>query len=652
MKNISVLLVAIALAFTACGGGGGDSEPGSGEQFTVRFDLGYQGAPAIADITVESGKTAGSSWPANPVRQDQMGLSFAGWFDDDDTLYTAGTAITKTVTVKAKWSTEVSILEDQPDDTTLTALFADNLPSDLSNSWKIYGHHNAVITQGFSADPTVMVYNNKAYLFASNDSLVYDASGEGVVEPSYAVAIQGIRSVSSADLANWTDHGVIKVGLPDSTNPLIPDVPPLASFETRSWAPSAAWKMIGGRPRFFVYYCNSGNGIGVITADSPTGPWRSPLSKLLIDRNTPNCSDVQYLFDPGVFVDDDGQAYLYFGGGQDGVPADNTGQARRVKLGPDMISLAGTPQTYHVPYLFEASDMFKYKGNYYLSYCTNWNTTGNSYGLQNCQIAYMMDSDPMGTFGSPRGILNSPQSQLASSDNNNHQNLFIFNNEVYIAYHASKVAQAMGLGFRYRSTFIDKVTINADGVIQPITMTRKGVEQIGNLNPYVPNEAETIGVMGGIYTRAESGASNGMVVTSIDTGDWVALYGVNFGSTGAKKFTARIRTPETPADYVGAIELRIDPQADGITGDTGNLSGSATTRIKGGTVIGRVYLKAQPGEEGKYTTVTVDLNQTVTGIKDLVFVFYSSLGVRPETITRDSPHKKAFEFDQWQFFTE
>ena len=565
---------------------------------------------------------------------------------------------------------EESRLADQLPAAQLSALFdtGSGFPANLSNSWKIWGHRNALITQGFSADPSTMVYDGRVYLFASNDSLEYDANGNATAR-TFANGIQGLRVISSADLSNWTDHGVINVGGdPPSTNPLINE-PKVTPYSTKAWAPSATWKMIGNKPRFFLYFANSGNGIGVIIADSPTGPWRSPLNKLLIDRNTPNCATVDYLFDPGVFIDDDGQAYLYFGGGQNfnnpDVPnnSNHTQYARRVKLNPDMVSLRGTPEEWYVPYLFEACDMVKFNNNYYFTYCTNWGTNGNAFGLSNSQIAYMKGGDPMGiyktdptdpnigSFSAPARLLNSASGQLASRDDNNHQNLFVFKDNLYIAYHAAKVAEAMLTGdFKHRSSFIDKVTVNGDGTLEPVTMTRKGVDQVGNLDPYALNEAETIGIMGGIYTRSDPGAGNKMVVTSIDTGDWVALYGVDFGSAGgATKFYARVRTPAVPADYAGAIEIRLDPQGAGVTSDTGNLTPDNTARITGGTVIGRAYIKAKPGERGKYATVTVDLDGPVTGVHDLVFVFYSSLGVRPETITRDSPHQKAFEFDQWQF---
>ena len=648
-----------ALAFTGCPGDNSGPEPGPVAQVAVTFDLDYPGAAAIPDVTVDSGSAAGYQWPGDPGR---LGYTFDGWFAGAE-KYDAQTAISNDVTVKASWTRVASVLEDQPSGSDLAALFdtSGGFPANLSNSWKIWGHRNPLITQGFSADPTTMIYNGRVYLFASNDSLEYNASG--APEPrTFGQGIQGVRVISSADLSNWTDHGVIRPGgIPASTNPLIPeeDLPRITPFDTRSWAPSATWKMVDGKPKFFLYFANSGDGIGVITADSPTGPWTSPLNKLLIDRDTPTCSseEVDYLFDPGIFIDEDGKAYLFFGGGQAGRPGYTNadwGYARRVRLNDDMVSLDGNPEQWVVPYLFEASDMFKLNGVYYFSYCCLTSVTGNTFGLESSEIAYMMSSDhPMGTFRpQPKGVLKmaSRPTQLSSSDDNNHQTIFVFKDTVYIAYHAAKVAEAMGTG-KHRSSFIDKVTLNNRAELEPVTMTRKGVDQTGYLNPYAANEAETIAVMGGIYTRAESGASNGMVVTSIDTGDWVGVYGVDFGSAGAKKFTARIRTPET-ADYTGAIELRLDPSGAGVTGDTGNVTPSTTTRITGGEVIGRVQIKAKAGEAGKYTTAEIDLDKTVTGVHDLVFVFYSSLGVRPETVTRDSPHKNAFEFDQWQFFSE
>jgi arabinoxylan arabinofuranohydrolase len=616
----------------------------------ITFDLNYHGAPSVSSVKVGKGTAADNAWPADPERSSFF--IFDGWYAGTEE-YTNETVINNNVTVKAKWvfAPPASDLEDQPDKAALEALFSvqGGFPAVLSDSWKIWGHHNSLITHAFSADPTVIVYNDRVYFYTSNDTLLYNTSG-APIQITYSEGIQGIRVLSSADLANWTDHGVINITGPKSTDPLIPDTTPLIApytYASRSWAPAAAWKMIGGKPKFFVYYGD--NGIGVITADSPTGPWTSPLNDYLIGRDTPNCADVSWLFDPGVLVDDDGRGYLFLGGG-DPQDADDTGNARCVQLGDDMISLAILPRKWYVPFLFEDSEIAKINGKYYYSYCTNKGSPkGNS--LQgDFQIAYMVSSEPLRSYSDPVGIMAAPAEQLGTPDENNHHCIFEFKGSAYMAYHASSLAQSMGLNFHYRSSHIDRISINSEGVISPITMTRKGVEQAGKFNPYILNEAETIGIQGGVYTRPDQEASNGMAVTSIDTGDWLALYGVDFGSAGAKKIIARVRTPDTPADYVGAIELRLDPSGDGVTADNGSLDGAANTaRIKGGEVIGRVQIKAKAGKAGQYAYVVLDLDKTITGVHDLVFVFYSSLGVRPNTVTPGSRHKLGFEFDQWQF---
>jgi arabinoxylan arabinofuranohydrolase len=541
------------------------------------------------------------------------------------------------------------LLEAQPPSQDLAALFA-ALPSNLSNSWKIWGHKNPLFTGFFGADPNVLIYNDRLYVYMSNDTLEYDENGGILAGSSYGLGIQGIRIVSSADLANWTDHGAVNIVGPANTNPLVEDEywKPLLNIPgvDRSWAPTAAWKIVSGKPKFFLYWPNGGNGVGVVTANSPVGPWSAPLKKLLIDRDTPNCANVEFLFDPSVFIDDDGAGYLYFGGGGSGR---DTGNARRVKLGSNMISLAADPEKWSVPYLFEASDMKKIKGRYYFSYSANSAyTSGGS-------IVYVTPLDPMSGFGAnpnsynPPIVLTTAATQLGSNDTNTHHAMFEFKGETYMVYHTQKAAEAMGVG-RMRSASIDRMPINPNGTIDPVVMTRKGVDQVGKFDPYVVNQAETIGIQGGVYTRPLKGAGNGTVVTSIDTGDWLAVYGVDFGAEGATKFAARVRTPAAPTDYVGAIELRLDPSGAGITSDTGNLTPTNTARITGGTVIGRVQFKAKPGEEGKYAVTAIDFDTPVTGAHDLVFVFYSSLGVHPETIVPDSRHKNGFEFDEWQFF--
>ena len=590
---------------------------------------------------------------------------------------------------------EMYRLQDQPSAEYTAALF-DTLPANLSNSWKIWGHANPLFTQAFGADPDVLVFNDRLYIFMSNDTIQYNDAGDFLTAetdpeghgPSYLRGIQGIRIISTSDMVNWTDHGAVNIVGTPNTNPLI--LPrywqPVGRFflydgtlVERSWAPTAAWTAIGGRPQFFLYWGDGGNGVGVVTANSPTGPWVSPLgSNMLIDHGTPGSDDALWLFDPGVFVDPvSGRGYMFLGGGwplPDGHPgnANDTGNARRVRLGTDMVSLDGPLQSWHVPFLLEACNIVRINDIWYFSYSTHWEMGGNPFGLGSFHIAYMKTReasplapytpgafpDGVGGFTDPRTMLTRPNygAQLSSSDNNNHHSMFEFRGRTFITYHTQKVAEAMGVyphltHRRLRSAFIDYMPI-VDGRIPPVQMTRRGVGQIEYLDPFVLNEAETIAVQGGVYTRPATGAGNGQVVTSIDTGDWLGVYGVDFGTVGASRFMARVRVPDVEG-YTMAIELRLNPEAAGVTGDgniDGNLTPTNTTRITGGDVIGRIVFRARPGEFGGFATAVVDLDRTVTGVHDLVFVFYSSRGVNPETIVPDSRHMEGFEFDQWQFF--
>lgn len=162
---------------------------------------------------------------------------------------------------------------------------------------------NPIMTQRFGADPYAMVYKDRVYFYMTADEFEYDVTKE-IKENTYG-RIHRINVVSTDDMVNFTDHGFIEAASRLGC----------AKWAKNSWAPAAAWKEIDGKPQFFLYFADAGGGIGVLQADSPTGPFRDPLGKGLITRETPNCADVLWLFDPAVLMDDDGRAYLYFGGG-------------------------------------------------------------------------------------------------------------------------------------------------------------------------------------------------------------------------------------------------------------------------------------------------------------------------------------------------
>ena len=400
----------------------------------------------------------------------------------------------------------------------LTAMF-DKLT--LGKSHKQAGENNPLFTQRFGADPGVLVWNDRLYVYTTNDIVEYNADGT-VKENTYG-QINQINCISSADLVNWTDHGAIPVAGRKG----------VASWASNSWAPCAAHKVIDGEDRFFLYFCNGGNGVSVLTADDPAGPWTDPLGCGLITRSTPNCADVVWLFDPAVFVDEDGTGYLYFGGGVPQGQQANPGTIRCVQLGEDMISLVGEPQVIDAPYVFEDSGINRIGDTYYYSYCSNWQTDGNSLGMTSGAIEYMTSDSPMGPF-TYGGELFVNQGRFFGLWGNNHHSIVEFKGVHYLVYHNRPVEKSMGLTGNYRSPQIDVLPVNADGSLGPVKGTMQGVAQLETLNPYQPVSARTMYRQAGVEVTGYADAA----LLCADTGDWIQVKGVDF-ARGAKAFTLR-----------------------------------------------------------------------------------------------------------------
>src|SRR3984893_1161752 len=130
----------------------------------------------------------------------------------------------------------------------------------------------------------------------------------------------------------------------------------------------------------------------------------------------------------------------------------------------------------------------------------------------------MTSSSPMSgyTYG---GIL-APQPPVNS--NNNHASEFEFNGQWYHAFHNRFVSTQAGIatGFK-RNLAIEVLNVKADGTIKQVAYTTDGVPQVGNLNPYVRVEAETMNAQSGIKTEPSS--AGGLDVTQIESGDWIKV---------------------------------------------------------------------------------------------------------------------------------
>lgn len=440
----------------------------------------------------------------------------------------------------------------------------------VANSYKSINENNPCQTQRFAADPGVMEYNGRVYVYATHDG---DVKSGSVAKNTYGQITQ-LDCFSSADLVNWTDHGQINVARSGGA----------ASWAGNSWAPCATHKTINGKEKFFIYFANNANGIGVLTADSPTGPWRDPIGRALISRSTPNCNNVEWLFDPAVFVDTDGTGYLYFGGGVPSGQNEHPRTARCVKLGNDMTSIVGTPQMIDAPWLFEDAGINKVGNTYYYSYCTNW--AGGPLG--NARIAYMTSSNPLGPF-TYKGICFNNQGEFLGEGGNNHHTIVQFKGKHYIFYHSENLNKKVyGSCLGYRTTFVNEMPFS-NGTFGPAKATMGGVSQVQTVNAFENQRAANMAWQGGINVYGNGGTTT----VAYNRGDWTGVSGVAFGSQGAT--SVKIRAASANGAWIKICE------------------GSAK-----GTALGYVQIPATGGNSN-FRDITETVNK-ITGTKKLFFV--------------------------------
>jgi arabinoxylan arabinofuranohydrolase len=420
-----------------------------------------------------------------------------------------------------------------------------------------------IVSHRYLADPAALVVDGRVYLYNSNDD---DNAEEG------GYSMHSIVCVSSSDLKNWTDHGIVF------------QVPDGASWATNSWAPQPALR----DGTIYLYFGDGAAGVGVATSTSPIGPFEDARGSALVNSSTPGAPGPDiWLFDPGVLIDDDGAAYLAFGG-------NGVSNARIIRLGSDLTSVTGSAMGFSPPGFYEASFFFKRGDIYYFAYSTNPDN-----GLR---IDYLTSSSP-DTGYTYRGVI---ADQPPINENNNHASQFVLNGQWYHAYHNRIVSTQAGIPTTYkRNLAIEVLNFETDGSIQEVVYTTDGVPQVGRIDPYTRVEAETTNAQRGIET--ETCSEGGMNVTAIQSGDWLRVRGVDFTSAGAETFTARVASNMAG----GAIELRLD-QVDGA------LAGTCTV----------------PNTGGPQMWATTECPVTgATGVKDLYLAFTGG----------------GFNLDSWQF---
>jgi hypothetical protein len=455
---------------------------------------------------------------------------------------------------------------------------------DLSQPGKAVNDANPLITNMYCADPTAIEYEGRLYVYGTNDhqQYLYNKNGKNTYEH-----IKSLVMLSTDDMANWTYHGTINTGK-------------LSPWIIASWAPSIVSRVESdGKTHFYLYYSNSGFGVGVLTAVSPTGPWTAPLAKSLIDGNHPSVNRKWTPFDPGVVIDKDGTGWLAFGAGEPGTKY-MPGGSHIVKLGANMISLASEVTKIPAPYHFEASELNYINDTYVYTYNTSWEPrtdwAGGGIGgpaPSACCMSYMTSKTPLDPDSwEYRGNYFKNPGDNGLEYGNNHTHLHKYGGQYYLFYHTLVLQKKYGVSGGFRSIFADKINVDETTLeITQLTPTIKGPDQIRNFDPCRVNLFATLAVSAGLTFEPydEKGA---MFVTSQTDGSWSMVRGVEFKS-GAKTITAKVKGK-------GYIEIRFDS--------------------KDSPPLGRIETSGSDWKE-----ITATLPESVNGRKDLFFVFSNGL---------------------------
>lgn len=395
--------------------------------------------------------------------------------------------------------------------------------------------NNPLITNSYTADPAVLEYNGRLYVYMTNDSQHYE-KGNHEETNSYGY-IQSLHIISTDDMVNWTDHGTFQIAAANTKNKAFGT----CKWAGCCWAPCAAYKKIDGKDQFFIYFTNGGYQIGVVQADSPAGPFRDPVGKALLGPYSKNETSTGAL-DPSVFTDDDGSSYLCYG---------NSTGARIRKLADDMISFDGPEVEIDAPYFFEDSGINKIGDTYYFSYCSDWSPRSEEYAdLGLCSIGYMTSKSPTGPY-TFRGDVLVNCGNVFKLAGNNHHSITQFQGKYYMFYHTRVLEDELGSELGFRSCQVNELTVNEDGTLAPVQQDLTGVSQIKDFDPYQTNLGITYSNCAGMESTRY--LTDGSYMQSISIPDWYdyawsLVKGVQFGTEGAANFTANFKlTPGTSA---------------------------------------------------------------------------------------------------------
>lgn len=427
----------------------------------------------------------------------------------------------------------------------------------LLNSLNVNAQRPIIQTK-YTADPAPMVYNDTVFLYTTHDE--DDAEG---------FKMQDWLLYTSTDMVNWTDHGVV------------------ASLKSFDWVKrdNGAWaeQVVERNGKFYMYCPIHGNGIGVLVSNSPYGPFKDPLGKPLVWQKE-HWDDI----DPTVFIDEDGQAYMYWG----------NPNCYYVKLNEDMISYSGdivklkeTSEHYQ-----EGPWFYKRNGHYYLAFASTCCPEG---------IGYAMSDSPTGPWKT-KGYIMRPTERTRG----NHPGIMDYKGKSYVfGLNYDLLKLETNTHYERRSVSVAEMHYNEDGTIQEVPYwADTKLEQIGTFNPFRKVEAETMAWGYGLKTVPN--ADKSLSVVDVNNGEYICVRGVDFGKNKARRFEVSALPLEG-----GNLKIRLD--------------------APDGKIVGNVNIP-QGNETSKYELYSCEVN-AVSGIHDLYLSF------------EGENNKDLFELDYWKF---
>ncbi|SNR31491.1 Carbohydrate binding module (family 6) [Lutibacter agarilyticus] len=411
---------------------------------------------------------------------------------------------------------------------------------------------NPLVTNIFTADPTARVFDGKLYVYPSHDIV----PPEGIEAPRFCMPDYHLFSLENGN--TWKDYGVVL----DQN-----EVPWGKKDSYGMWAPDCIKK---GDTYYYYYPAqpkdeSSFRRIGVGTSKSPTGPfkWEKDYIK--------GVSGI----DPGLLLDDDGKAYLYFGGGQELFVAPLKDNMKEIAAEP--IKVEGLPAGYK-----EGSFPFKYNNLYYFTFAHVFPDEGYT-------IGYATSENPLGPFTYRGKIMDN------INNGTNHHSVVNYNGQWILFYHYWQVS-----GYnKLRSMSADYMEFKKDGAIKKVKPTMRGIG-----SPTIGEEIQVdrYNEISGAKTAFVGGNEPlGWMVCDTKMMSTVQFNNVDFADGSATKMEARIACGQR----IGSFEVRI-----------GNAKGK---------LIANFPVK-YTGGWNTWKTIETPILEKITGKQNIVVLFKSDWG--------------------------